>query len=318
MSFTLNPLNVKDQLKAHQYLTATELGGKTPLATWAFSPHYIWKDVLGYFWAEVDGWWCLFAQHADFLFMPLPPLGPRVAAGGQASGSLQEVISQVMTFMDTRNTTSQASRIENIPAELKDVIQTWGYSLAPKDSDYLYRTSDLVQLKANSYKSQRTAYNRFSRAHRIRIAPYRALDRDGCLALFHRWVNQKDEISVPQVGAVAEISQLMLRDTASAHRVILQEYRELGLTGRVVWVDGSIKAYAFGFPRTQEVFCLLAEVADRSVSGLAQYLFREFCREIQQYPFVNTMTDLGSPSLARNKHAYRPTQLVPNFVAQHA
>ncbi len=318
MTLTLHPLTLKDQLRTFQYLTTTVLGGKTPLATWAFSPHYIWKDVLGYFWADVGGWRCLFAEYADSLFMPLPPLGPRTEAGSQAADSLQEVMHQVMTFMETRNQGSQASRIENIPAECRDVIQPWGYALTPKDSDYLYRTADLIQLKANSYKSHRAAYNRFTRSHRIRVAPYQMIDRDACMALFHRWTHQKDEIAVPQVGAHAEISRLMLREATSAHRVVLQEYRELSLTGRVVWVDGSIKAYAFGYPRSREVFCLLLEVADRSIAGLAQYLFREFCREIQQYPFINTMTDSGLPSVARTKHAYRPTQLVPNFMAQRS
>jgi hypothetical protein len=140
-----------------------------------------------------------------------------------------------MTFMDTRNKGSHGTRIENIPSELQEVIQPWEYSLTPKDSDYLYQTVDLVQLKANAFKSQRAAYNRFFRAHRIRMAPYQILDRDGCMALFHRWAHQKEEIQVPQFGVHAEIARLMVRDAASAHRVALQEYRELGLTGRVVW-----------------------------------------------------------------------------------
>ena len=316
MSLTLHPLNITDRFRAHQCLMSTVLGGSTPLATWSFPPHYIWKDLLRYSWSEVDGWWCLFAEYADRLFMPLPPLGPSSAVGSPSSSSLKEVLTHVMTFMDNRNKGSQGTRIENIPAELQEVIQPWGYSLTPKDSDYLYQTVDLVQLKANAFKSQRLAYNRFFRAHRIRVAPYQILDRDGCLALFHRWAHQKEEIQVPQFGVHAEIARLMARNAASAHRVALQEYRELGLTGRVVWVDGSIRAYAFGYPRSREVFCVLLEVADRSVDGLAQYLFREFCREHQQYPFVNTMGDSGLPSVARTKHAYRPCQLVPNYIAQ--
>ena len=318
MSLILHPLRVKDQYRAQQRLAATVLGGNSPLATWAFPPHYIWKNVLRFFWSEVDGWWCLFAEHSDHLFMPLPPQGPSADQGTPPLDSLQEVLAHVMTFMDARNKDSQVSRIENIPSELKDIMQPWGYSFTAKDSDYLYHTTDLVQLKANIFKSQRAAYNRFSRTHRIRVVPYRILDRDGCLALFDRWSSQKEEIAIPQVGAHAEISRLMLRDAVSAHRVALQEYRELGLTGRVIWVDGSIKAYAFGYPRSREVFCVLLKVADRSISGLPQYLFREFCREIQEYPFVNTMTDWGLPSVARTKHAYRPTQLVPNFIAQRA
>lgn len=316
MSLTLHPLKISDQFRAHKCLNSTVLGGKTPLATWAFPPHYIWKDVLRYSWSEVEGWWCLFAEYADRLFMPLPPLGPNSPVASPPSKPLKEVLAQVMTFMDTRNKGAQGTRIASIPIELQEVIQPWGYSLTPQDSDYLYQTVDLVQLKANSYKSQRAAYNRFFRAHRIRVAPYQILDRDGCLALFHRWAHQKEEIPVPQTGVHAEIARLMMRDAASAHRVVLQEYRELGLTGRVVWVDGLIRAYTFGYPRSREVFCVLLEVADRSVAGLAQYQLREFCRENQRYPFINTMGDSGLPSVARIKHAYRPYQLVPNYIAQ--
>jgi len=123
MSITLHPLKISDRLKVHQCLTATALGGNTPLANWAFPPHYVWKDVLPYFWSEVDGWWCLFAEHADGLFMPLPPQGPKPRVGAPPSGSLQDVLTQVMTFMDTKNNNTQTSRIENIPEELKEVIQ---------------------------------------------------------------------------------------------------------------------------------------------------------------------------------------------------
>jgi hypothetical protein len=221
-----------------------------------------------------------------------------------------------MEFLDSRNRGSKVTRIENIPADLKEEMHQWGYILTPKDPDYLYRTADLIQLKGNPYKSQRAAYNRFVRAHRIRTTPYRIMDRDACFALFHRWVNQKEEIPFSRSGPNEEVARLMLRDAAGAHRVALQDYQGLGLTGRVVWVDGSVKAYTFGYPRSLEVFCVLLEVADRSVYGLAQYLFREFCREFQQYPFVNTMDDSGLHGLAKAKRAYHPCQLVPSYIAQ--
>ncbi len=76
------------------------------------------------------------------------------------------------------------------------------------------------------------------------------------------------------------------------------------------------KRIPFGFPLSLEVFCVLLEVADRSIYGLAQYLFREFCREFQSYPWMNTMDDSGLPGLARTKLAYHPYQLVPNYIAQ--
>jgi uncharacterized protein len=311
MSFHFSPLTINDQFRLHQAIASTLIGGKTPLATWSFPPHYIWNHLFSYSWTEIDGWWCLFAEYSDGLFMPLPPVGPHSAAGPP----LKEVLSRVLEFMDIRNRGSKVTRIENIPAELKEEIQQWGYLLMPKDSDYLYRTADLIHLQGNSYKAQRAAYNRFIRTHRVRLSPYLITDRDACFALFHRWVHQKEEVFLSRPGPHEDVARLMLHDAATAHRVALQEYRELGLTGRVVWVDGSVKAYTFGFPRSREVFCVLLEVADRSLDGLAQYLFREFCRECQHYPFMNTLDDSGLPGLARAKRAYHPCDLVSNYIA---
>ena len=316
MSIHLSPLTINDQSRLNQAIASTSIGGKTPLSTWSFPPHYIWKDLFTFFWTDIDGWLCLFAEYSDGIFMPLPPVGPYSAIGSSSGNPLKDVLSQVTAYMVTRNRGSSVTRIENIPADLKEEIQQWGYNLLPKDSDYLYRTSDLIQLKGNPYKSQRAACNRFIRGHRIRITPYRIIDRDECFALFHRWIHQKDDIPISRIGPNEDVARLMLRDAAHAHRVTLQEYRELGLTGRIVRVDEAVKAYTFGFPRSSEGFCVLLEVADRSVYGLAQYLFREFCREFQAYPFVNTMDDSGLPGLAKTKLAYHPFQLVSNYIAQ--
>ncbi len=316
MSIHLSPLTINDQVRLNQAIASTCIGGKTPLSTWSFPPHYIWKDLLTFSWTDIDGWLCLFAEYSDGIFMPLPPVGPWSDIGSSSGSPLKNVLSQVMAYMEIRNRGSNVTRIENIPADLKEEIQLWGYTLTPKDSDYLYSTADLIHLKGNPYKSQRAACNRFIRAHHIRIAPYQSTDREECFALFHRWVRQKEEISFSRLGPNEDVARLMLHDAANAHRVTLREYRELGLTGRIVWVDGAVKAYTFGFPRSPEVFCVLLEVADRSIYGLAQYLFREFCREFQAYPLMNTMDDSGLPGLARTKLAYHPCQLVPNYIAQ--
>ena len=316
MSIHLSPLTINDQVRLSQAIAATCIGGKTLLATWSFPPHYIWKDLFTYSWTDIDGWLCLFAEYSDRIFMPLPPVGPRSEIGCSSGSPLKDVMRQVIAYMEIRNRGSKVTRIENIPAELTEEIQQWGYTVTSKDSDYLYRTADLIHLKGNPYKSQRAAYNRFVRAHRIRLAPYRIIDRDACFALFHRCVYQKEDIPLSRSGPNQDVARLMLRDAASAHRVALQEYRELGLTGRIVWVDGSVKAYTFGYPRFPEIFCVLLELADRSVYGLAQYLFREFCREFQSYPLMNTMDDSGLPSLGRTKLGYHPCQLVPNYMAQ--
>ena len=66
--------------------------------------------------------------------------------------------------------------------------------------------------------------------------------------------------------------------------------------------------------------CVLLEVADRTIAGLATFIFRGFAREAagRGYELMNTMDDAGLPSLARSKRAYHPLRLVPSYIATEA
>ena len=213
--------------------------------------------------------------------------------------------------MRERNTGSAVSRIENVPEKLQLTLQALGYRVVPKDSDYLYRSRDLATLAGDRYKSQRAACNRFERDTRYRCEPYQDAHREASLALFEEWAAQKETEGL-DAGA-----RHMLRDSASAHREALTHHRALGLAGRVVRVDGAIRAYTLGYERSSPVFCILLEVADRRIPGLAQFLFRGSCREAagRGFEFINTMDDSGILSLARSKQAYHPVRMLPNYIA---
>jgi hypothetical protein len=214
--------------------------------------------------------------------------------------------------MRERNKGTAVSRIENIPQELKPSLESLGYRVAPKDPDYLYRASDLARLAGERYKSQRAACNRFVRAcATAKLEAYQETDSDGCLALFHDWAAQKRQ------EPCDEPAVHMLSDAESAHREALVHHRELGLVGRVVRLGATVRGYTFGYRRSASVFCVLLEVADRTIPGLAQFMFRELCREAtgEGYEFINTMDDSGLPGLARSKRAYHPVRLVPSFIA---
>ena len=81
--------------------------------------------------------------------------------------------------------------------------------------------------------------------------------------------------------------------------------------------ERKVLAYTFGGEISEEMFGVFAEIADREVPGLAQTLFREFCREIEKdgYRLVNAMGDAGLPALRDAKMAYRPAALLPVFTA---
>lgn len=273
----------------------------------AYSPvyHYMWNGLLAYWWMELQGTFCLFAQSPDGWFMPLPPIG---------AGSINAPLSDAMGLLRRWNGDSPVSRVENVPSQLVPELERLGYRLTPKEPDYLYRTTDLAALAGDRYKSQRALCNRFEREQSFEVGSYRVGDRQDCRALLGDWSRQKQAEGLESFGA------MLLADAAPAHEVIWSQASALRVTGRVVRTHGRMCAYTFGYWLTSATFCVLLEVTDRTLPGLAQYLFRETCRTAlaEGAEYMNAMDDAGLPGLRASKQAYHPTMLIPNFVASPA
>ena len=211
--------------------------------------------------------------------------------------------------MRMRNGGSAVSRIENVPVEYYDEIAGLGYHLAPAGADYIYRVDDLISLSGDRYKSQRAACNRFEREHDAACDPYRAEGREACLALHRLWREQKERTGLN------DWERLLLNDSSAAHEVVLSEQQSIGMLGLTVKIAGTVRAYTFGMWLKPDVFCIVFEIADRTVPGLAQYLFRECCRTVKRQGagFINTMDDSQLARLANSKRLYHPVATRPTF-----
>jgi hypothetical protein len=273
----------------------------------AYSPvyHYMWNGLLAYWWMELQGTFCLFAQSPDGWFMPLPPIG---------AGSIDAPLSDAMGLLRRWNGDSPVSRVENVPSQLAPELERLGYRLTPKEPDYLYRATDLAALAGDRYRSQRALCNRFEREQSFEMGSYQVGDRHDCRALLGDWSRQK------QAEGLEAFSAMLLADAAPAHEVIWSQASALRVTGRVVRTHGRLCAYTFGYWLTSATFCVLLEVADRTLPGLAQYLFRETCRTAlaEGAEYMNAMDDAGLPGLRASKQAYHPAMLIPNFIASPA
>lgn len=298
---TLRPLTALDRPRVEAALAATRPDLAMPLAAFSFAGQYLWRSVLEYSWAEIDRHLCIFASSPDGLFMVLPPLG---------HGPLLPPLQEAFRYMRIRNRGSHTTRVENVPAEYFSDISKLGFRHVAKEPDYLYRAADLADLPGDRYKSQRAACNRFEREYQGVCEPYQPSHRAACLGLFRTWRSQKEASDGNEWG------RLLLADAASAHEVALTDPRSAGLSGAVVKVRGVVRAYTFGMWLTPAVFCVAIEVADRTIPGLAQFIFRECCRaaRMRGAEYINTMDDSGLPSLARSKESYHPVAMLSNFI----
>lgn len=278
---------------------------ETPLAAASFAYHYIWRHLLSYSWADLHSHICLFAESRDGMFMVLPPLG---------TGPLAPALHAAFRFMRERNGNLAVTRIENVPESCVDEVRRLGYRVVDKEADYLYAAVDLAALTGETYKSPRAACNRFLREQGGVLEPYDPRDRTACLSLFHEWSEQK------HLAGAEDWGRALLQDAAGAHETALSSAQELALTGAVVRVGGRIRAYTIGMWLNPVVFCVLLEIADRNIAGLAPFIFREFCRQAYAKGacWINTMDDSGLPDLARSKRRYHPTRLLPNYIVMES
>lgn len=229
--------------------------------------------------------------------MPLPPLG---------AGPLDQAVEQAFVLMQSWNGPSPVSRIDNVMESQRRALNADTIHVHRKEGDYLYSARALAALAGDHYKSQRALCNRVAREQAITGEPYRADFQGDCSRLYQRWADQKRNGRLDQMG------KLLLEDAEMAHRLVLQEHERIGLSGTVARINGDIAAYTFGYWLTPQTWCILVEVADRSIPGLAQWVFRETCRTAmaQGAVSINAMDDAGLPGLGAAKLAYRPSMIL--------
>ena len=296
----LHLLTLKDKpiFDAHAHQTCTRL------SHYAFAPIYVWQEHFQFYWTLLADYLCIFAKQGDDYFMPILPMPPEID-----NRSYLNIINKAYQFMLASNRNPHIARIENVPEEMISFFEKNGFRATLKETEYLYETEALARLRGDHYKQQRHAYNNFfAKYPSAKLRPYRPADQDECFALYDRWRERRSEKSDDP------IYNAMLDDSRSAHRIGISHADALGLLGRVVRIDGEIRGYTFGYPLDGGTFCVLFEITDLGTKGLAQFIYREFCKELMNtYRWINAMDDSGLENLKRVKHAYHPIQLIPSY-----
>ena len=263
------------------------------LSSHSFVSLFTWKDFFEFGFKVIDDALCIFATHEAGTFLYLPPLAKDLSPA---------VIDTCFADMHERNQGRGVSRIENLDERLLPLFPTEKFFPYCKGYEYYYYRQDLAALAGNDYKSKRSSYNHFCKNYWSAYRPYSPEMQKKCLELYDAWSNRRKEID-PDPVAVQ-----MLEENRSVHRLVMEHDEALEIVGRVVEVDGELKAYTFGYRLNDQTFCVVLEIADWSVQGLAVYIFREFCAdvELKKYKFINVMDDFAMDEVKQTKLSFKP------------
>lgn len=293
----LRRLALKDKKLFNQFLSLTEHN----LSVYAFQNIFIWGKLYDITWILIHDNLCIFFRDKIGCFLYLPPLGYRIKP---------DTVTEAFRIMNSINHNKDISRIENIEEQDLHLYRELGYECTYKSSDYVCVRSDLAGLRGDKFKSKRSSYNYFiAHCEDFEYLPFFPKDKDACFELFNLWRVK------PEYKTKNPVYRGMIDDSLACLKIVFDYYSDLDMLGRLVKIDKQIKAFSFGYRICRDIFCILYEITDLTIKGLAQFIFRRFCSELEGYRYINIMDDSGLENLKEVKLSYRPVKLIPAYIA---
>lgn len=168
------------------------------------------------------------------------------------------------------------------------------------NADYVYLRDELATLAGRNFTKKRNHINQCLAAYPCQYEVITPETVDECLAMQERWCAARDCQDEP--GLCGEY--LAIEEA-------LRHYREFGLIGGAIRIEGNIEAFTIGERLNPVTAVCHFEKAMPQFQGLGQVINQWFARNsLTGFTWVNREQDLGIPGLRRAKESYFPDHLV--------
>ncbi len=286
-------IKIKDAERLKKYLNIDGV----IMSDRVFQSLYIWRRHYRIGWCEAKGF--LFIRNESLEYnMYYMPLG---------SGDIKPAI-ELIYATEKDNPFFIALITEQKREDIQKYLDPTAEVFATEEEyDYIYSSSDLIELTGKKYQSKRNFINRFKAEYEGRWS-FEAIDpvsdREDILLFLDRWMTLGDrnaEDFIAEIGAV---------------KCALDNYSQLGFYGAKLILDGNIIAFTLAAKQNDGVMDILIEKADNTV-GAYQMINNEFAKAFcKDVTYINREEDLGIEGLKKAKLSYQPVFLVKKYAAE--
>lgn len=174
------------------------------------------------------------------------------------------------------------------------------------DSDYLYLSDDLINLRGKKFHAKRNHVNRFITENSYEYIELSSDMLGECLDVYDEWLGEKLD---------ADASALAERQAIAA---AVSNMERLGVKGCGIRLGGRLAAFSLGERINDELAVIHIEKAD-DVDGLFAFVNQQFAQHSWSgVKYINREEDMGIEGLRKAKLSYHPVRMIDKFIAVRA
>jgi len=286
----LKSLTLEDKPLCHQLFTQFP----PVISEFTFTNLFIWRHAYQIKISRVQNFLCLLSDQGENSFF-FPPIG---------EGDVIECYQNLLQYLEEKGMFPKIVRVpEAVVAQIDWKASGMKADLDRNQSDYVYLTQDLIELKGRKYHRKRNHIKQFQEKYSYQYISLTPEWIPQCLQLETEWCDLRH----------CEASPGMLNESF-AIKEAFTHFVELGVKGGAILINGKVEAFTLGDPLNLETVVIHIEKANPAYEGLYPTINQAFLEnQWSGYPYVNREQDLGEEGLRKAKESYFPHHMANKY-----
>lgn len=170
--------------------------------------------------------------------------------------------------------------------------------------DYIYNSSDLINLSGKKYHSKRNHISAFSRQYNWHYEVINDKNINNVKKCAEIWYKQNFDRMDEELKC--EMNGVFL---------MLDNLEFLDLSGGAIIVENEVVAFTLGSSLNNDIYNVHVEKCLLGFEAAYTVINREFAsRNAKNYKYINREDDLGLEGLRKSKLSYKPEILLPKYI----
>lgn len=264
-----------------------------------FTNFFMWRVCYNFKFTQIMDALCVISvgkNSEPFAFMPI---------GKLTNEEFLEIASLLKEYFHSNNWSLKFKKIpENKLHYFSELVSLKEDVEFDRDnSDYVYLSEDLINLKGKKYDAKRNHIKKFINNNSYEFVEITQENINECYEVLAKWCEQK---TCEKHGA--------LYCEKKVNKELLNNFDKLECMGVMIKLAGKAEAFTIGEMLSHETAVVHIEKANVNIQGLYPFLNQQFCkRSLQMSKYVNREQDLGVEGLRKSKLSYNPYMMVNKY-----